>query len=116
MVLIKVIGCAEYAEFKRKLFSFCEKTGLRYKAVAEIRKLRQQLTNEINLNISDLNLSIDPKYVSYIIEFFYSGVFVCFELFFILDQLFSDKISLFLLCYYLYLLYAYQGWEVTRYL
>lgn len=63
MVLIKVIGCAEYAEFKRKLFSFCEKTGLRYKAIAEIRKLRQQLTNEINLNISDLNLSIDPKMV-----------------------------------------------------
>lgn len=102
MVLIKVIGCAEYAEFKRKLLSFCEKTGLRYKAVAEIRKLRQQLTNEINLNISDINLSIDPKYVSYIIEVFYSGVFM----FFILDQLFSDKISLF--SYYLYLLYTYQ--------
>lgn len=86
MVLIKVIGCAEYAEFKKKLLSFCEKTGLRYKAVAEIRKLRQQLTNEINLNISGLNLSIDPKYVSiiiYIIEFLYSGDFVCFELFFL---------------------------------
>lgn len=84
MVLIKVIGCAEYAEFKRKLLSFCEKTGLRYKAVAEIRKLRHQLTNEINLNISGLNLSIDPKYVSiimYIIKFLYSGVFVCFEFF-----------------------------------
>ncbi|XP_029679744.1 probable ATP-dependent RNA helicase kurz [Formica exsecta] len=61
MVLIKVIGFAEYAGSKGRLLPFCEKTGLRHKAVIEIRKLRQQLTNEINLNIPDLNLTINPK-------------------------------------------------------
>lgn len=69
MVLIKVIGLAEYTGSKGRLLPFCEKTGLRHKAVIEIRKLRQQLTNEINLNVPDLNLTINPKYVSYIIEF-----------------------------------------------
>lgn len=66
MVLIKAIAAAECAGSKGKLLSFCEENGLRYKAVIEIKKLRQQLTNEINLNIPDLNLSIDPKYVHHI--------------------------------------------------
>nr|XP_012232791.1 PREDICTED: probable ATP-dependent RNA helicase kurz [Linepithema humile] len=61
MVLIKAIAAAEYAGSEGKLLSFCEENGLRHKAVVEIKKLRQQLTNEINLNIPDLNLSIDPK-------------------------------------------------------
>lgn len=61
MVLIKAIGFAEYEGSRGKLLPFCEETGLRHKAVVEIRKLRQQLTNEINLNIPDLNLTIDPK-------------------------------------------------------
>ncbi|KOC64378.1 putative ATP-dependent RNA helicase kurz [Habropoda laboriosa] len=60
MVLIRAIGGAEYAGTRGKLLSFCEEHGLRHKAVIEIRKLRQQLTNEINLNIQDLNLVIDP--------------------------------------------------------
>jgi len=67
MVLIKAIAVAEYAGSKGKLLSFCEENGLRHKAVIEIRKLRQQLTNEINLNIPDLNLSVDPKHVSHMI-------------------------------------------------
>lgn len=66
MVLIKAIGAAEYAGSKGKLLSFCEENGLRHKAVVEIRKLRQQLTNEINLNIPNLNLTIDPKYVTHV--------------------------------------------------
>ncbi|XP_033339940.2 putative ATP-dependent RNA helicase kurz [Megalopta genalis] len=61
MVLIRAVGAAEYAGIKGKLLEFCEEHGLRHKAVVEIRKLRQQLTNEINLNIQDLNLTIDPK-------------------------------------------------------
>ncbi|XP_076756292.1 putative ATP-dependent RNA helicase kurz [Xylocopa sonorina] len=61
MVLIRAIGGAEYAGTKGKLLSFCEEHGLRHKAVVEIRKLRQQLTNEINLNIPDLNLTINPE-------------------------------------------------------
>ncbi|XP_014479502.1 PREDICTED: probable ATP-dependent RNA helicase kurz [Dinoponera quadriceps] len=61
MVLIKAIGAAEYEGSKGKLLFFCEQNGLRHKAVVEIRKLRQQLTNEINLNMPELNLSIDPR-------------------------------------------------------
>jgi len=63
MVLIRAIGTAQYAALKGRLLDFCEKKGLRHKAVIEIRKLRQQLTNEINLIIPNLNLIIDPKYV-----------------------------------------------------
>ncbi|XP_012532022.1 probable ATP-dependent RNA helicase kurz [Monomorium pharaonis] len=61
MVLIRAIGTAEYAGSKGRLLTFCEENGLRHKAVVEIRKLRQQLTNEINLNVPNLNLIIDPK-------------------------------------------------------
>ncbi|XP_029167253.1 probable ATP-dependent RNA helicase kurz [Nylanderia fulva] len=61
MVLIKAISLAEYEGSQGKLLPFCEETGLRHKAVVEIRKLRQQLTNEINLIIPDLNLIIEPK-------------------------------------------------------
>lgn len=63
MVLIRAVGAAEYAGTKGKLISFCEGHGLRHKAIVEIRKLRQQLTNEINLNVQDLDLIIDPQYV-----------------------------------------------------
>lgn len=78
MVLIKAIAAAEYAGSKGKLLSFCEENGLRHKAVVEIKKLRQQLTNEINLNIPDLNLSIDPKYLSYM----YYIIIYIFKIFF----------------------------------
>ncbi|KAL0100806.1 hypothetical protein PUN28_019294 [Cardiocondyla obscurior] len=61
MVLLRAIGTAEYAGSKGRLLSFCAENGLRHKAVVEIRKLRQQLTNEINLNVPNLNLMIDPK-------------------------------------------------------
>ncbi|KAL2718178.1 putative ATP-dependent RNA helicase kurz [Vespula squamosa] len=61
MVLIKAIGATEYAGFKGKLIPFCEENGLRHKAIVEIKKLRQQLTNEINLNVPNINLIIDPS-------------------------------------------------------
>lgn len=61
MILIKAIGAAEYAGSKGKLISFCEGNGLRHKAIVEIKKLRQQLTNEINLNVPSVNLIIDPS-------------------------------------------------------
>lgn len=61
MVLIRAVGGAEYAGTKGKLVPFCDQHGLRHKAIVEIRKLRQQLTNEINLNIQSLNLTIDPR-------------------------------------------------------
>ena len=42
MVLLRAIGACEYAGCTQ---DFCRKNGLRLKAMLEIRKLRQQLTN-----------------------------------------------------------------------
>ncbi|XP_033150261.1 probable ATP-dependent RNA helicase kurz [Drosophila busckii] len=61
MVLLRAVGAAEYAGSQGKLASFCEANGLRHKAISEVRKLRVQLTNEINLNVSDVELCVDPQ-------------------------------------------------------
>lgn len=61
MVLLKAIGAAEYSHSQGKLQEFCDENGLRLKGVQEIRKLRIQLTNEINLNVPNLALAINPK-------------------------------------------------------
>ncbi|KAM7350528.1 putative ATP-dependent RNA helicase kurz [Cochliomyia hominivorax] len=60
MVLLRAVGAAEYAGSKGELMKFCAENGLRHKAITEVRKLRVQLTNEINLNIDNVNLSVDP--------------------------------------------------------
>ena len=39
---------------------FCHRYALRYKAMVEIRKLRRQLTNEVNLVLPHLGLAVDP--------------------------------------------------------
>lgn len=57
MVLLKAVGASEFVGCTA---GFCESHGLRYKAMVEIRKLRIQLTNELNLLIPNLNLSVDP--------------------------------------------------------
>jgi ATP-dependent RNA helicase DHX37/DHR1 len=61
MILLKSIGAAEYAHSQGKLQKFCDENGLRMKGVLEIRKLRMQLTNEINLNVPNLSLVVNPK-------------------------------------------------------
>ncbi|XP_045588877.2 probable ATP-dependent RNA helicase kurz [Procambarus clarkii] len=58
MVLLRAVGAAEYQGGERQ---WCENNGLRYKGIAEIRKLRRQLTNEINLIIPSCDLVLDPK-------------------------------------------------------
>lgn len=60
-VLLRAVVAAEYAHSTGKLDTFCRDNGLRTKAVTEIRKLRIQLTNEINLNMPDVELNVDPK-------------------------------------------------------
>lgn len=60
-ILLRAIGAAEYAHSTGKLEEFCKTNGLRPKAVTEVRKLRIQLTNEINLNMPDVELTVDPK-------------------------------------------------------
>lgn len=59
MVLLKAVGAAEYAHQKGSLESFCMENGLRHKAIIEIRKLRHQLTNEIKINVPDVDLCVD---------------------------------------------------------
>uniref|UniRef100_A0A6B2EBX7 Putative mrna splicing factor atp-dependent rna helicase n=1 Tax=Phlebotomus kandelakii TaxID=1109342 RepID=A0A6B2EBX7_9DIPT len=61
MVLLRATGGAEYAGLEGKLPKFCQKNGLRLKAVMEIRKLRVQLTNQLNLNIPNVDASVDPR-------------------------------------------------------
>uniref|UniRef100_A0A1Q3F0A1 RNA helicase n=1 Tax=Culex tarsalis TaxID=7177 RepID=A0A1Q3F0A1_CULTA len=61
MILLRAVGAAEFANSEGRLASFCEENGIRLKAITEIRKLRVQLTNEVNMNLKDLNLTVDPK-------------------------------------------------------
>ena len=61
MVLLKAVGAAEFSHSQGKLQEFCDENGLRMKAVQEIRKLRIQLTNDINLNVPNLELTVNPK-------------------------------------------------------
>ena len=42
MIYLKAIGACEYSD---NISVFCERYGLREKAVREVRKLRAQLTN-----------------------------------------------------------------------
>jgi len=57
MVLIRAVGAAEYAGLTQE---FCDRNGLRFKAMQEIRKLRKQLANEVNAVLPGLNLVLKP--------------------------------------------------------
>lgn len=61
VVLLRAVGAAEFAGAAGRLVDFCRDNGLRHKAVTEIRKLRVQLTNEINLAMPDVRLAVDPR-------------------------------------------------------
>ncbi|XP_043200914.1 probable ATP-dependent RNA helicase DHX37 isoform X3 [Amphibalanus amphitrite] len=58
MVLIRAVGAAEYSGCTPE---FCRRYGLRLKAMREIRKLRVQLTNQINLVVPSAALGVDPR-------------------------------------------------------
>lgn len=58
IVLLRAVVACESAEHMDEV---CKLYGLRPKAISEIRKLRVQLTNEINLNLSDVIVGVDPK-------------------------------------------------------
>lgn len=60
MVLLRGICGGEYAHSKGELAKFCSVHGIREKAVVEARKLRLQITKEINLSKPELNLIVDP--------------------------------------------------------
>lgn len=61
MVLMTTVGSAEIAHSHGKLEAFCYENGIRQKALEEVRKLRIKLTSEINTNIPEANLVVDPK-------------------------------------------------------
>ncbi|XP_041971449.1 probable ATP-dependent RNA helicase kurz [Aricia agestis] len=60
-VLLRAVGAAEFAYQNGEEELFCAKYGLREKAIKEIRKLRKQLTSEINLSVSGVDARIDPQ-------------------------------------------------------
>ncbi|KAL4712349.1 hypothetical protein ACJJTC_001510 [Scirpophaga incertulas] len=60
-VLLRVVGAAEYAYVNGEEEVFCAKYGLREKAIKEIRKLRKQLTSEINLSIAGVDATVNPE-------------------------------------------------------
>ncbi|KAI5638778.1 oligonucleotide/oligosaccharide-binding (OB)-fold domain-containing protein [Phthorimaea operculella] len=60
-VLLRAVGAAEYAYVKGEEELFAAKHGLREKAIKEIRKLRKQLTSEINLSVAGVDATVDPE-------------------------------------------------------
>eukprot|EP00095_Tigriopus_kingsejongensis_P006161 maker-scaffold40_size501252-snap-gene-2.13 protein:Tk06161 transcript:maker-scaffold40_size501252-snap-gene-2.13-mRNA-1 annotation:"atp-dependent rna helicase kurz" len=63
MILLKAIQAAEYDSGARgNMHEFCNRFALRQKAMMEIRKLRRQLTNEVNLILPHMRLALDPKF------------------------------------------------------
>ncbi|XP_025088958.1 probable ATP-dependent RNA helicase DHX37 isoform X1 [Pomacea canaliculata] len=58
MVLLKAVGACEYEGLSPQ---FCDRYGIRFKAIKEVRKLRTQLTNAINMALPEANLCVDPK-------------------------------------------------------
>ncbi len=58
MLLLRAVGAFEYEGGSEQ---FCETAGLRWKAMREIRKLRRQLTVEVNMMVSpSQELSLNP--------------------------------------------------------
>lgn len=58
MVMLRAVGASEFSGCSQK---FCYSSGLRHKAMIEIRKLRVQLTNAVNAVNPDAQLFVDPK-------------------------------------------------------
>ena len=58
MVLLRAVGASEYAGCTEK---FCSENGLRHKGMVEIRKLRAQLTNSVNLVNADARAVLNPR-------------------------------------------------------
>ncbi len=58
MVLLRAVGASEFAGCTS---SVCESYGLRRKAMLEVRKLRQQLTNTVNIVCPGEEVCLDPK-------------------------------------------------------
>ena len=58
MVLLRAVGASEYAGCTEK---FCSENGFRHKGMIEIRKLRAQLTNSVNLVNANAKAVLNPR-------------------------------------------------------
>lgn len=79
MVLLKAVGACEYQGASPE---FCEKHGIRYKAMKEIRKLRAQLTNAGKISNIHKTLVETPI----VIIFFIFLISICLHVFVYLFQ------------------------------
>lgn len=79
MVLLKAVGACEYQGASPE---FCEKHGIRYKAMKEIRKLRAQLTNAGKI----FNIHKTLVETPIVIIFFIFLISICFHVFVYLFQ------------------------------
>ncbi|XP_017870908.1 PREDICTED: probable ATP-dependent RNA helicase kurz [Drosophila arizonae] len=61
MMLLRTVCAYEYLGVYARVNKFCAVNGIRFNALDEIRKLRQQLTNDINLLIPGIKLCVNPK-------------------------------------------------------
>ena len=73
MVLLSAVYSTEYNGCTRE---FCDRHGLRFKAMQEIRKLRRQLANE--LSSSNFKVLLDPKALAPNDEEAFSNTDFCF--------------------------------------
>lgn len=74
MVLLRAVGAAEYANSQNELAEFCNENNIRQKAVIEVRKIRLQLTNEINLLNRELDLIVNPQMTPPDVTQVFSGI------------------------------------------
>ncbi|XP_075689607.1 putative ATP-dependent RNA helicase DHX37 isoform X2 [Rhinoderma darwinii] len=58
MVMLGAVGACEYSGLTP---AFCERNGLRFKAMMEIRRLRGQLTTTVNSLCPDISIFLDSK-------------------------------------------------------
>ncbi|XP_063820666.1 probable ATP-dependent RNA helicase DHX37 isoform X2 [Pseudophryne corroboree] len=58
IVMLGAVGACEYSGLTP---NFCERNGLRFKAMMEIRRLRGQLTTTVNTLCSDVSIFLDSK-------------------------------------------------------
>lgn len=79
MVLLKAVGACEYQGASPE---FCEKHGIRYKAMKEIRKLRAQLTNAGKI----FNIHKTLVETTIVIIFFIFLISICLHVFVYLFQ------------------------------
>ncbi|XP_030245861.1 probable ATP-dependent RNA helicase kurz [Drosophila navojoa] len=61
MLMLRAVCVCDRQDNDKDLIRHCEANWIRYNAMKEVRKLRSQLVNAINVLIPDINLFVNPK-------------------------------------------------------